>query len=134
MKKTYIDANIFLNAILYDDEKSNICKQILTQIITKEIQGFTSLLTWDEVVYGVKKLRGQEIAIKEGNKFLKMPNLNFLNIGKEVIIKSQELINAYNIDPRDSIHLSSMLINDIQELASDDSDFDKIKEIKRIKL
>ena len=134
MKKIYLDANIFLNAILYEDEKAESCKKIISQIMNNELQGYTSLLTWDEVFYTIQKLSGRNLAIREGRKLLKFPNVIFLDVSIGIILKAQELTEKYSIYPRDSIHLSSMLINNIEDLASDDSDFDKIKEIKRIKV
>mgnify|MGYP001614296624 CR=1 FL=1 len=134
MKKIYLDANIFLNAILYDDKKAESCKEIISQIINNKLQGYTSLLTWDEVVYTIQKLSGRKLSIKEGEKMLKVPNMVFLDVNINIILKAQRLMDRYDLYPRDSIHLSSMLINNIEELASDDSDFDKLKEIKRIKV
>ena len=129
MIKRYIDANIFLQGILYDDENIN---KILFKMVNKEFLGYTSVLSWDEIVFIVRKFLGKEIAIKEGEKFLKMPNLIFIDANKNIIEKSQRLINKYNIKPRDAIHVASALINGANEIISDDKDFDKIKEIKRI--
>jgi len=131
MIKRYIDANIFLQGILYDDENIN---KILFKMVNKEFLGYTSVLSWDEIVFIVRKFLGKEIAIKEGEKFLKMPNLIFIDANKNIIEKSQRLINKYNIKPRDAIHVASALINGANEIISDDKDFDKIKEIKRIEV
>ncbi len=130
----YIDSNIFINAILYDDSKAKRCEKIIKDIIMGKEIAYTSLLSWDEIVYIVKKYMGRELAIGEGKKFLKFPNLIFLGIEENIIFKAQELLSKYNIDPRDAIHAASALINEVKEIISDDQDFDKIKEIKRIKV
>lgn len=134
MMKKYLDSNIFINSVLYNDEKAKKCKEIVLKIAKKEIIGVTSILTWDELVYVVRKNIGKEIAIKEGKKFLMLPNIIFVDANKNIIDKAQELISKYNLKPRDAIHAVSALINDINEIISDDEDFDKIKEIKRISL
>ncbi len=131
MMKKYIDTNIFLYPLLYEDEKAKVCKSILLKIGKKEIIGITSFLTWDEVVYSLKKLLGRDIAIKEGRKFLKIPELVFVRTDENIIYKSQELIEKYNINPRDAIHAATCILTSANELLTDDSDFDKIKEIKR---
>ena len=134
MMKRYLDANIFINAILYNDNKAIKCKEIISKIVKNETEGVTSVLTWDEVVYVIKKLIGSKKAEDYGNKFLNIPNLRLLNTDKDVIIRAQQLVNLYDINPRDAIHAATALKNNVKEIVSDDSDFDKIKEIKRIKI
>ena len=131
---TYLDANIFIYAVGNDDHKSKICIEIIKKLIRKEIKGETSLLTWDEFIHGVRRQYGRSVAVEEGKKFLKFPNLLFLEVDKNIISKAQELIEQYNLRPRDALHASPAILNNINEIISDDSDFDKIKEIKRIGL
>ncbi len=131
---TYLDTNVFIYDVGNDDQKSKICIEIRKKVLKKEIKGETSLLTWDEFIHGVRKQYGGSVAIEEGKKFLKFPNLLFLEVDKNIISKAQELMEQYNLRPRDAIHAASALINGINEIISDDSDFDKVKELKRIKL
>ena len=51
MKGTfYIDSNVFLYPVLYNDMKeSETAREILAEIEGKNIQAYTSTLTWDEV-------------------------------------------------------------------------------------
>ncbi len=132
----YLDANIFLSAIVNPttDEQSKICNEILRKVVFKELSAATSLLTWDEIVFIIKKTLGRNIAGIEGKKFLSFPNLLFLKVDDNVIFLAQDLSIKYNLNPRDAIHAASALTNNINEILSDDSDFDQIKEIKRIKL
>ena len=51
----YLDTNIFIYAALDKGEKANSCKKILEEVALKKIIAFTSVLTWDEVVYSLKK-------------------------------------------------------------------------------
>lgn len=132
MMNRYLDANIFLNPILYDDVKAGKCKKIFGQIIDGDMAAVTSFLTWDEVVYVVQKQLGKEIAVVEGEKLLRFPNLTFFKVDEIVMAKAQELISKYDIKPRDAIHAASALVKGIREILSDDPDFDKIKELKRI--
>lgn len=129
MIKKYFDANVFLQGILYDNKQ---IKEILLKLVRREFLGYTSILTWDEVVFIVRKFLGKEIAIREGERFLRMPNLFFIDANKNVILNAQNLIKKYNLKPRDAIHISSALANGIHEIISLDKEFDKIKEIKRI--
>ena len=132
MNKKYIDSNIFLNSILYSDAKAKKCKEILYKIIQKEFVAVTSLLTWDEVVYIVEKNLGKNISIQEGEKFLRFPNLSFIDVNKQIIYRAQELASSYDIKPRDAIHAAAAIINNCNEIITDDSDFNSIKELKII--
>ena len=130
--KRYIDTNIFLNSVLYTDEKAAQCINILSKIIERGIIGVTSVLTWDEFIYVIHKNLGKETAIKESENFFKLPNLLLISADKNIIVRAQNLMKEYNIKPRDAIHAATALINNIHEIISDDADFDKIKELKRI--
>ncbi len=66
--------------------------------------------------------------------FLQLPNIAFLNANNIVIYKSQELIENYSLKPRDAIRAASAIINENQKIISDDKDFDKIKELKRVRV
>jgi len=118
---------------LYIDNKAEYYKRIAKKIAKKEIIAYTSYLTWDEVTHIIKKHLGREIAVKKGKKLLRFPNLIFVETNDKVINKAQDLIADYNIGSRDAIHAASAIISGAIEIISDDSDFDKIKEIKRIK-
>ena len=130
MIKKYLDSNIFISPILYNDEIAQKCKEILTKIISNEFIGITSILTWYEVVYTIGKNLGREIAIKEGDRFLKFPNLIFIDVNKNVLSKAQKILTDFNIKPRDSIHAATYLLQGCKEFFSNDSDFKRIKELK----
>ena len=133
MNRKYIDANIFIYPILYESEYSKYYEKLFLDIASNKFSMITSFLTWDEIVHSIWKKRGREIAIKEGEKFLRFPNLIFIDTNSKVISKAQQLITEYNIKPRDAIHIATALLNNCNEIVSDDEDFDKIKEVKRIK-
>ncbi|MHB1507051.1 MAG: type II toxin-antitoxin system VapC family toxin [Cuniculiplasma sp.] len=134
MKGTYyIDSNVFLYPVLYSDlEESENARRILSQIENKDIQAYTSTLTWDEVSYVAEKLLGKTDAIEVGKKFINFPFLRFIPVDDEIMRRSQVIREKYHLKPRDSIHLSSAIERNISEIITDDADFDGIKEIKRI--
>ena len=134
--KKYIDSNVFIIPLVesLDNQKYFACKNILKSIINNEFEAVTSLLTWDEVVHVLNKKLGREIGLKHGEKFLRMPNLKFVNVDKSIIFLAQRIMNNYNVKPRDAIHSATAILHGDKKIISDDSDFDKINEIKRIKV
>ena len=130
----YVDANIFILAIIGDEKRKGQAQRILKQIIEGKIEALTSFLSWDEFVHIIKKHLGREIGLKESKKLLEFPYLDFINVDGAVISKAHELMELYFLGPRDAIHAATALINGANEIVSDDSDFDKIKELKRIPL
>ena len=134
MKGTfYIDSNVFLYPVIYNDLKeSKKAREILSQIEGKNIQAYTSTLTWDEVSYVVESTLGKTDSIEVGKKFLNFPFLRFIPVDDEIIRRSQPIREKYNVKPGDSIHLSCAMERNLSEIISDDTDFDGIKEIKRI--
>lgn len=130
----YLDANIFIYSLGNVDGKTNACIEILNKIIKDKIKAFTSLLTWDEFFYAIRRQMDKGKTIEESKKFLQFPNLSFLVVDNRVISKAHELTDKYNLKSRDAIHAASALVHGIKEIASDDPDFDRVKELKRIRV
>jgi uncharacterized protein len=128
MEKKYIDANVFVQGILREDKRY---KEVILKAANNEFIGVTSVLSWDEIVYIVKKFLGKEIANREGKKFFSLPNIIFADAKKDIVMKAQELVEKYGLNPRDAIHAATAISYDINEIISEDEDFDCIKELKR---
>jgi len=77
---------------------------------------------------------GKTDAIEVGKKFINFPFLRFVAVDDEIIRRSQVIREKYHLKPRDSIHLSCALERNISEIITDDTDFDGIKEIRRVPL
>lgn len=125
-KRVYIDVNVFLNPVLYNiDENPETARAdlFLKKIINKEIEAYTSLLTWDEFVWIIRKNFGVEIAGEKGKDFLIFPNLIFDSITYDLINKAQNFIASYSLKPRDAIHLASAIQRKITEIITFDDDF-----------
>ena len=130
----YLDTNIFIYASIDESEIGKKCSEIISLHLNEKKDVATSCLTWDEVVYGIRKKVGKEMSIIQGKNLIEMQNLLWLDTNNLIISKAQELMEAYNLKPRDAIHAATAIVNGIKEIISDDSDFDKVKEIKRTKI
>ena len=52
----YIDSNIFIFPVIYENGKADASSKILNGIEKNEIIAYTSVLTWDEVAYVVNRV------------------------------------------------------------------------------
>ena len=81
----------------------------MTDIATGELLAFTSTLTWDEVVWAVRKKLGKSESINEGQKLRSFANLTFISVDETILSQALILMSNYNLKPRDSIHIASAI-------------------------
>jgi uncharacterized protein len=131
-KSIYIDSNIFISPVIYErSSEATNSKKVLAAVERGEVTAYTSTLTWDEVVWVVRRVLGRADSIQAGEKLVSYPNLRFVATSEEVIRSAQRLLSQYNIAPRDAIHVTSAIGKTVDSLVSDDSDLDVVKEIRR---
>ena len=127
----YLDANVFVLAALNQDAAGNRARSILRDVQAGKQEASSSALTFDELVWAVKKHRGLDDAILSGEVFLNMPRLELVETNSNLLTLALNLLKKYQLDPRDSIHAASALSKSAEVLISTDSHFDRVKEIRR---
>lgn len=128
----YLDTNIFVYATINNGSIGESCRNVLKRVGGKNIDACTSFLTWDEFVFVLRKHRGKDIAVVEGEKFLHFPHLRFIKTDEVVTSQAQEIVKKYGLKPRDAIHAASAISAGCKEIISDDSDFDTVKGLRRV--
>lgn len=127
----YIDSNVFIYAALNTEEIGERARALLLKVQQGKEQASSSALTFDELVWAVKKHRTVEDAINVGEVFLNFPNLRLTLMNGELLASALNLIRKYRLDPRDSIHAATAILERAEAIVSTDTHFDKIKEIRR---
>jgi predicted nucleic acid-binding protein len=127
----YIDSSLILYAILYAGRLGELARSQI-QKIKEGGKAFTSALTFDEVFWKVRKEKGFDAAVVSSEAFLLMPNLSFIDVNSEILWESLTLIKRYKLDPRDAIHAACAITSGINTMVSEDPDFDRVKELKRV--
>jgi hypothetical protein len=127
----YLDSNVFLYAILNDEELGERARNLLREVQSGRENASSSALTFDEIVWVVKKYRTLKDAIRAGEAFLNFPNLKLVTVNGDLLALALNLIKKYGLRPRDSIHAASAIANKTEVIVSTDEDFDKVKELSR---
>lgn len=127
----YLDSNLIIYAILDETEIGDWARGVLKRVQDGVLHACTSFLTFDEVFYKVNKVKGTDIAIKNLEAFLTIPNMRFIDVNGTVTWRALELIREYNILPRDAIHAATAFVAGAETIFSQDKDFDGIKGLKR---
>ena len=127
----YIDSNIFIFAAINQDENGERCRNIIKLIEEEKISCAASYLIIDEIIWVLKKKIGKKDAITIIKAILSLP-IKWLSIDESSIIRMVDILENTNIDPRDALHIACMLNNGLSTILSEDKDFDRIKNVKRI--
>lgn len=79
----YLDSNIFIYSIIDEGTIGEQAREILQLVQNEKLDAYTSILTFDEIVYIVKKTKGQKQAIVAGTAFLEFDNLRIIEAKKK---------------------------------------------------
>jgi predicted nucleic acid-binding protein len=128
----YLDASFFVIAALDAGENGNgarACIRLMNE--RADTVALTSLLTFDEVAYAVKKQEGRESGIRAGEALLGT-NILFSDITRDIVGHALPILKHNGLDPRDALHAATMKKHSVQEIVSADADFDRVPWLKRI--
>lgn len=127
-----VDANIFLEFLL-NQEKAKEAVIFLNKVIRGDIKAYISSFTIDSILLTLYR---NKVKIEDMRIFLrKLLHSKGLEI---YVLKMKDRflafnhIETYKLDYEDAITLQCALSAGCKEIVSFDTDFDKVKEIKRI--
>jgi len=130
--KVFVDTNILLYDISGHRAYGESCKRFFERIKRGTVKGITFLIVLNELLH---KLVLGEIAEEHGLRlsqvidFIKvegMSNLSILQITPQNFTLARKLMKEYFLLSNDALHLAVMKGNNIINLASNDSDFERI--------
>ncbi|OIN96232.1 hypothetical protein AUJ66_06935 [Candidatus Desantisbacteria bacterium CG1_02_38_46] len=127
-----VDANVILRYLTEDDKKkADACEKLLERAVDGKEKLFISDMVIAEIIWVLEKIyKYEKDAIRfRIEKILNTPNLIFQN--KNLLEESISLYEEANIDFIDAYHIILMRENNIEEIYSYDTDFDRVPQIKR---
>lgn len=130
----YVDANVIVFAMTDSGAKSRAALKLYDEIEHGR-RAVISPLVIDEVMWVLLRQKlPLDLITTVVEEIYETPNLEVKDIPAFMPLLALEFINKYGLKPRDAFHAAFMEHFNITEIASDDRDFDKIPNIKRIKL
>ena len=131
----FLDANVILRYLTGDDpQKAANCYELFQKVKRGEIELLTCEAVITEVVYVLSSHSLYNLPRDEICSLLTpIINLKGLKLPqKRLYIQALGIYAAKNIDFEDALCFAYMEKRQIKEIYSYDSDFDKLKEIKRL--
>jgi len=101
--------------------------------VLSKYKAFTDVLVLDELIYISEKKYNVPSSVTLG--FIDSTVLSYvtiLGLGEEEYRRACLYIKEYGLKLSDALHLGAMKNNGIEYIASEDLDFDKVGEIKRV--
>ena len=131
--KAFIDAPllVYLNT-MSDPRARKFYEDFYIRTLT-DYKLYTDVLVLDEVIYISRRKYG--IPYYVSLKFIEsivLPYVSIINLGEDEYKLAARILVEYSLKPSDSIHLGAMLSNGINLIISEDKEFDRVKEVKRL--
>ena len=124
----FVDANFLIYLNLGVKEVEDYYLKLLS-----EESLATNPLVLDEVIYVSKKKYG--VRLEDTLDFLDnvvLPNSVVLPLTINEYRRAREVMLKYSLNPSDALHVAVMLNNSIRRILSEDTDFDRVKEVERV--
>lgn len=123
----YVDTDILYAAFV---DKNDRYHQLAVQLIKHNENKYSSIAALIELEFVVRREFGNEES-KRILELLESAGMSFKSIDLKTFELSIKLRGDYGLSIMDSIHASCALLND-KKIASTDSAYDRINELKRI--
>jgi len=126
----YLDANFFIFALLDTTEKGRRAREIHRSIANGR-GAVTSPLAIDEVMWVLIRAGKKHLLRTAVEDVYTTQNLDVVAIPPTTPLTALNLIEQYDLKPRDALHAAIMKENKLTQIVTDDKDFDRVEWIKR---
>ncbi|MCI0694216.1 PIN domain-containing protein [candidate division KSB1 bacterium] len=149
----FIDANIL---IYHFTQQSLSCSKLLRRCQDSEVSGFTSVVCVAEMLHrlmlaeamqkgyvtppnALRKLKENPKIVKKLDRYQEAPKrllemkITLLSATPEIVLRSKAIRKRYGLLTNDSLIITTMKMNRIKLLASNDGDFENISGIQLFK-
>jgi uncharacterized protein len=130
--RVFLDTNVFLLAVGKDSPQRQACLDVLDAASRGDLEAVTSSEVLQEILH-VRARRGSlDEALQLASEASQLVAETLPVRGDDVLSACTTLAKHAKIDVRDAIHVAVMKAGRIHTIISTDTDFDAIREIRRI--
>lgn len=126
----YLDANFFMFASFDEGVLGDRARKVMVDI-HKGKRACTSPLSIDEFMWIVIKNKKKEELRNLVEGIYRLKNLEVRPVSPLVPLRAMTIMEGFGLKPRDAFHVAVMQEFGIEEIISDDSDFDRVPMIRR---
>jgi len=127
----YLDANFFIFALLDTTKKGVAATEIHRSITNGRQRAVTSPLAIDELMWVLVRAGKRHLVRTAVEGIYATPNLDVLAVSATIPLTALDLAEKYDLKPRDAFHAAIMKENKLNQIVTDDSDFDRVEWINR---
>jgi len=131
--KAFIDTPLFiyLNTLANDRERA-LYENFYLEILSR-YKPYTDVLVLDELIYVSRKKYG--IPYKITLEFIDsiiLPYVTIIPLGEEEYMTSAVILHSHNLKPSGALHLAAMKNHGINVIVSEDSEYDRVRWVRRV--
>jgi predicted nucleic acid-binding protein len=125
----YLDADVFIYSAINTEELGERARLLLGKIQHGQEKAVTSVLTYDEVFWAIKK-HDVDLAFEACEALLNFPNLEIVVADKELALAALQRIRELHLAPRDALHAATAMAERVDCMVTTDAHFGRVKELK----
>ena len=131
--KAFIDAPLLIYLNTISDPRARMPYEDFYIRVLTDYKPYTDVLVLDEVIYISRRKYGipHHVSLKFIESIV-LPYISIISLGEDEYKRAAGILAEYNLKPSDSLHLGAMLNNGINIIISDNKEFDRMKEVKRL--
>lgn len=127
LKLVALDSNVFIYNLEQNPTYVQFTDSIFNKLIMKKLKAVTSIVSLTEVL-SYPKIENKEKQIAED--FFSTPNLQVIDVGREIAIKAAKIRREYGFRLPDSVQLATAISHKADVFITNDIRLKKLKDIK----
>ncbi|MBO3754510.1 MAG: type II toxin-antitoxin system VapC family toxin [Candidatus Brockarchaeota archaeon] len=128
--KVFLDSCFLIYLNTMTSENRRLLEELFKKLLGEQL--FINMLVVDEVLYMSRKYGVAYDVTLDFLKSIILPYTEVVPVDEEDFKPIGKYLVKYNLKPSDAIHLATMEKVGVGSIVSEDEDFDKVKEVKRI--